>query len=225
MPQYLTFPIGIIGIHAPTNQESELLKLYKYLDENNQFLRFFIIATSGRMMIGKATSINKDDIMQIPFSPCKEDLVLSDAEKIVIEDVEKYFSNNFYRIQSGSDNINIFSNTLCQILNSIYQSGSRAFRLFKVLDAGRYFAVHFEYTDQEYEPAFETKVDLEEYIKQVIPTEKTEGKSFHIQRIIKIYGKDTIILAKPKQLRYWLPSIALRDADEAFADYIKARYY
>ena len=45
-----------------------------------------------------------------------------------------------------------------------------------------------------------------------------------LQRIFKVYGKDRIILVKPKQLRYWIPSIALRDADETFADYLKARY-
>ena len=41
---------------------------------------------------------------------------------------------------------------------------------------------------------------------------------------MKIYGTDTLIFIKPKQMKYWLKSIALRDADEVFADYIKARY-
>ena len=43
--------------------------------------------------------------------------------------------------------------------------------------------------------------------------------------IAKLYAKDRLILVKPKQLRYWLLSIALRDADETFNDYIQARYY
>jgi len=66
---------------------------------------------------------------------------------------------------------------------------------------------------------------LEKYIENVIPARNDNQQKVHIQRIIKAYGQDSIILAKPKQLRYWLPSIALRDADETFEDYIKSRYY
>ena len=84
--------------------------------------------------------------------------------------------------------------------------------------------MHFEYTSENYNPQTEEKTHLEQYIEEIIPTKKNKNKSYHTQRILKVYGKDCIILAKPKQLRYWLPSIALRDADEAFADYIKARY-
>ena len=58
----------------------------------------------------------------------------------------------------------------------------------------------------------------------LIPQKNIKRPHTHIQKIMKVYGKNTIILIKPKQLRYWLPSIALRDADEVFADYIKARY-
>jgi hypothetical protein len=94
-----------------------------------------------------------------------------------------------------------------------------------MIDAGKYYALHFEYTSETLTPKQEKIVDLEQYIEEVIPTRKDNQQKIHIQRIIKAYGQDTIILAKPKQLRYWLPSIALRDADETFADYIKSRYH
>ena len=118
-----------------------------------------------------------------------------------------------------------FSKIFCKTLNSIYQKETKAFRLFKILDAGKYYAVHFEFGEKEYKPTIEQHDNLEQYIQQIIPTEKNKSKSSHTQRILKVFGKDRIILTKPKQIRYWLPSIALRDADEAFADYIKARYY
>ncbi len=70
----------------------------------------------------------------------------------------------------------------------------------------------------------ETTNDLEEYIQQFIPTQKKKGSKYHIQRVLKIFSKDNIILTKPKNFRYWLQSIALRDADETFADYIKGGY-
>ena len=39
--------------------------------------------------------------------------------------------------------------------------------------------------------------------------------------MLKFYGKNTITLIKPKNLRYWLKSIALRDADDVFDEMIK----
>ncbi len=35
---------------------------------------------------------------------------------------------------------------------------------------------------------------------------------------------DIVYLIKPKQVRYWLRSIALRDADEMMVDLFKAGY-
>lgn len=35
-----------------------------------------------------------------------------------------------------------------------------------------------------------------------------------------MYSQNRIVLIKPKQLRYWLESIALRDVDDTFDDII-----
>ncbi len=50
------------------------------------------------------------------------------------------------------------------------------------------------------------------------------GTSYRINRVVKIYDDDYIYLLKPKELRYWLQSIALRDADETIVDLYKAGY-
>lgn len=221
----VVFSHEIIGIHSPENDRNELRRLFDIFEDNQKLYRFFILSTSNRVLVGRATAILKKDIDGLPFPEEKGKIETSEVENVLINEIlVNQTTRERINLISSVNDTKYFANIFCQTLNSVYQTGSKAFRLFKVLDAGRYFAVHFEYTDQEYEPAFETKADLEEYIQQVIPTEKARGKSYHIQRIIKVYGKDTIIIAKPKQLRYWLPSIALIDADEAFADYIKARY-
>ena len=47
-----------------------------------------------------------------------------------------------------------------------------------------------------------------------------------ITRVLRGYlheqGQDILILIKPNLLRYWLKSVALRDADETFADLKRA---
>ena len=47
-------------------------------------------------------------------------------------------------------------------------------------------------------------------------------RNVRVNRVLREYlnieGYDVLILIKPKSLRYWLKSIALRDADETFSD-------
>lgn len=225
--EYLVFRNKIIGIHAPKEQKGELETLFLYLKKNSDILRFFILVTSSQLKVNRYTVPMTEDFMDLPYPENLKDLEISQAEKILIQDVLIYQLNNGEKLLSKSVNveqITEFSNIFCQTLNSIYQTDNKAFCLFKILDAGKYYAVHFQYTDEYFNPKLETTTDLEEYIQHIIPTEKNKGKSSHTQRVLKVYGKDSIILSKPKQLRYWLSSIALRDADETFADYIKARY-
>ncbi|MDD3507887.1 MAG: hypothetical protein PHY27_05640 [Parabacteroides sp.] len=173
-------------------------------------------------MIGKATSINKDDIMRIPYSQEKKDILFSETEKIIIEEIankkitEEIFASNIDLIS--------FSSVFCKALNSVYQIEERKFQAYKILDVGNYLAIHFEYSNEVLTTLEESIPDLSQYIQNAIPQRSASQQCTRIQKIMKVYSKDTIILIKPKQLRYWLPSIALRDADEVFADYIKSRY-
>lgn len=227
--QNIVFKSDILSIYAPPKDRIKLLKLGDFLKGNSALLRFYILATSSRVKILKATSLYDEDILNIPYPEDLKELILSKVETLLVEDSLKYFfSNNAEEELSrdiSEDTVIDFSNIFCHTLNSVYQIENKAFRLYKILDAGKYYAVHFEYTDDDYKTTYETATDLDNYIQQIIPMEKIKGKSFHIQRIMKVYGKDCIIFVKPKQLRYWLPSIALRDADETFTDYINTRYY
>ena len=45
-----------------------------------------------------------------------------------------------------------------------------------------------------------------------------KGETLRITRIARIYDSNFIFLLKPDRLRYWLRSVALRDADETLAD-------
>ncbi len=224
---YMVFKDKIIGIHAPESDKKSLKRLYDYFDEYSDTLRFYIGATSGQIAINRATAIIKEDIMNSPYPENFIELNISAIEKILIMEILSRFFDSKKRILIEKDIsalINKFSDIFCKTLNSVYQSGSNAFRLFKILNTGKYFALHFEYSNDVLEPMQEQIDNLEQYIQKIIPTEKEKGKSSHTQRIFKAYGRDRIILVKPKQLRYWLPSIALRDADETFAEYLKARY-
>lgn len=223
--EYLVFRNKIIGIHAPDKQRSELEKLYHYLKNNGKVLRFIILATSSQIKVNRHTVPMTEDFMDLPFSENEDDLIISEAEEIIIDDLlNNQLAKNDLSVNSSKVEISKFSDIFCKTLNSIYQN-DKSFQLFKIIDAGKYYALHFEYTSEKLHSTLENALDLEKYIEAAIPSRKENNESTHIQKIIKVYGQDSIILAKPKQLRYWLPSIALRDADESFADYVKSRYY
>lgn len=224
----LVFKSDILAIHAPIDFAKELEKLENYIKSNNRLLRFYILATSSRVKVIKATSLYDEDILNIPYPEDIKDVKLSEAEEIILNDSMTYFlysdSKSILEGRMSEDEIYKYTDVFCKTLNSIYQK-EKSFQLFKIIDAGKFYAIHFEYVSEKLNPKFENTDDIEKYIESAIPSRKENVDNIHIQRIIKVYGQDSIILAKPKQLRYWLPSIALRDADETFADYFKSRYY
>jgi hypothetical protein len=224
--EYLVFRANIIGIHSPANEKEELKDLESYFNLHSDLLRFYIRATSSQLSISKATVPLKEDFMNLPYPEKKSNLSISTAEKILIKEVLNYqLSSNKDELTKDCSvpQLRSFSKTFCQTLNSVYSIDSKEFRLVKLLDTGKYYALHLEYSEKAQEANFETDIDLDKYIEKFILSKQDSSKS-HIQRILKYYSKDTIILAKPKQLRYWLQSIALRDADETFADYVKTGF-
>ncbi len=63
---------------------------------------------------------------------------------------------------------------------------------------------------------------FEYHLNQLV--HKKFGKYLRITRVIRIYDQNVIYLVKPKQVRYWLRSVAVRDADETFEDLVKQGY-
>ncbi|MDD2986146.1 N-6 DNA methylase [Flavobacterium sp.] len=223
--EYLVFRNKIISIHAPQKDKNLLLEIESYFKEFGQLLRFIILATSSQIKVSRHSVPMTEDFMDLPFPEDLNLLKTSEVEKVIIEDILKYQFSKFNSEKIvNSTELNSFSVTFSKTLNSIYYSNNNQFQLYKILDAGDYYVLHFEYGENVFNYEEEKISDLEQYIEEAIPQSNTNQQEIHIQKIMKVYGKDSIILVKPKQLRYWLPSIALRDADEVFADYVKARY-
>jgi len=223
--EYLVFRNKIIGIYAPPKDRSILVEIETYFNEFGQLLRFIIFATSSQIKVSRHSVPMTEDFMDLPFPEDLKLLKTSQVENIIIEDLLKYqFSKTDSEKLGENNHFNTFSLIFCKTLNSIYQTDHKHFQLYKIIDAGKYIAMQFEYSENTLNKTEEQVIDLEQYINETIPHRNIDKQQIHIQKIMKVYGQDCIILVKPKQLRYWLASIALRDADEVFADYVKARY-
>jgi len=222
--KYLAFFNGIYAIHAPFEQRQELIEVADYFKKNDLFIRFYILATSSRVKVIKATSLYNEDVLNIPYPESTKDIIISKADETIINDSMAYFYNsNAHEEKSSNKDIFKYADTFTKALNSVYQD-LKSFQLFKIIDVGKFFALHFEYSSKKLISKTENAADLEAYIESAVPSRNQSTENYRIQKIIKVYGQDPIILVKPKQLRYWLPSIALRDADETFADYFKSRH-
>ena len=221
----MCFSHEMVGIYAPNSEINELKKVYDIFQEFNVLYRFYILVTSSRLIVGRATSILKRDMDRLPFPTNLSDLKVQDLENQIIKEAVDNYANKGMKDETASQSqILHFSDIFCKTLNNIYEENNKSFKLFKIIDTSKYYALHFEYTADIIESSFTKLEELNSYVKDVIPTQKGALAGFHIQRVLKLYGQNSIILVKPKNVRYWSTNIALRDSDECYSDYVNARY-
>jgi hypothetical protein len=221
--EYLSFGSQIIGIHAPNNKKE--LKEISVRFKKNKFYLFYLAGISGRFMVNKSTSLLKGDIDKLPYPENIQLLELDEFEKIVADDVVDYlieFKQNGENSKIALDNVDKkqldrFGNIYCEILNTIYKS----LKPYQPYQTESYICYPFYFKDEpniEFDNSEKAERDIEKLVK------KLSGVSLRLTRVVRIYDQNVIYLIKPKKLRYWLSSIALRDADETFADLRKQGY-
>ncbi|AXX93615.1 hypothetical protein CPU12_10940 [Malaciobacter molluscorum LMG 25693] len=221
---YLTFKNDTIGIHAPKKDESDLHELSNILSTfSNEYL-FYLASTSAKAGIDKATVLYKNDIDNLPYPQNIESIKLSQIEKYFAEDTIDYMLDWV----NGKQNLPIFREVnksqmieyqkiYCNLLNTIYVK----FKPLDILEIEQFIIMPFSYNETPENYLFSntlTDSDIEVLINNRI------GKNINITRIFKYYDENLIYIIKPKQYRYWLKSIAVRDADDTFADLVNMRY-
>jgi hypothetical protein len=214
----------IVGIYAPRDRINELKELYLAFNENKSYLyRFFIMATSPKLFVNMAGVFLKSDIDNLPYPT--NNIKLSEVDRIVIDDVITYQCMRKKELQRPANETDIarFSDVFCKTLNAMYKSGGKEFFLLKLIVSNSSFILHFEY-GKSVLPYIVERDDLDNYLNKLMSPDVKLQRSYRINKIIKIYGNDRFIIVKPKDKKYWLRSIALRDADETIADYIEARH-
>lgn len=223
---YLTFSKEIIGIHAPPEDLPELQQLESYL-RGNRLPAFWAAATSSRLLIGRMSALLKQDILNLPYPEDLADLDLSETEAVLVEDVMEHWVE-FRRLgeqaqavrpigPSDEGMLAQFADTFCQVMNSVYQQ----FRPAQPLRTESFIIFPFFYGEA---PRFEFDdfEAAEAHLRQLLYTQP--HPSLRFSRILRLYEHNLIYLIKPNQKRFWLRSVALRDADETFADLVAQGY-
>jgi type I restriction-modification system DNA methylase subunit len=220
---YITFREGIIGIHCPQESIKDLIELQNYILRNNDFLRLMIVACSSRA--GGTRSVYthySEDFFGLPLVPS---IQLTNNENIIVSDFAKYILPYFDSTQAPiSDNtarfedLKVFGLLYCQRLNAIYEKDGEKYYPSFYYEGDNSFVYVLDYTDKPCD--FHKIVSKDDF--NALLSFKTEDYS--VKRIVRIYKEKRIIMIKPKQVRFWMKTIALRDADDTFNDIINTWY-
>jgi len=212
----------IVGISAHKEKEKELKKLYNILNQNSKIHILQTVSSSAMFYLGTTMPFQKQDINSWAIPLESDEIVLAKNENIILNDVLDYIYPSWYEGENAVinkndatlENLMVYAEVLTNEYNLIYERNGLSQKLNKIIEGNYFFAVEFSFNNRNVNPTkpIKSEEDLERIlINQVSPSKR-------INRIIKVYGDNSITFIKPKNLRYWLKSIALRDIDDVFND-------
>lgn len=221
--KYLSFSKQIIGIHAPDAHIGELKEIERRIKNNRVYL-FYLAVFSGRYGVNKATSLLKSDIDNLPYPEDKNQFEFSEVEYILMNDVLDYMLDFRRKGETAGvmnhvsqKQLSLFGETYCKLLNTTY----KRFKPCQPIETGSFICFPVYYGEKPDLGASDI-TRFEDNLNRLVY--KKMGRNLEITRVLRIYDGNVIYMIKPKQVRYWLRSVAVRDADETFEDLLKQGY-
>ena len=247
--KYLYYNRDFIGISVPQEDEDALKDLYRFIQvmktDNQLNYQLFAVCISSNCLILHETAIRKGDILSLPNSLENEDyLNLSETEKILQEDVLEYYIHLGKAISEkgkgrklhekvSQKQLEEYGKAFCSIVNPMHAEDEMFWQVGDVYETPEKTFIIYQFifgVKKENNHFGVKKISIHELDKQLhnVIFNDEENISAVFTRITRIYGSqddyDYLILIKPTATRYWLNSIALRDADETIWDYYEAGY-
>lgn len=214
---FLAYRDKIIGISADQEDEGKLQEFFRSLMDHKDNFRFFIYLFSTQMLVGKSTAFLKRDLDELPSTGSGFFSNLSWWEKLLIRDVLDHFVEMVRTGQSSKlvidgvmdEDFRTYAETFVRMLGSVY-SNLRAGRC-GVSDGMAYQAFTFGKTSE-----LDWPNDWSDHLRELLF--KHDSAALRTHRIIRFYEGNTLIIVKPDRMRNWIPSTAIRDADETLVD-------
>lgn len=215
---YLTYTQRIVGFCAPKDDAAKLRKASRWLDSFKQPLKAYLAATSPRIFTQKSSALTKDDIVSLPYDSTGE-FRLTPHEELIAADIVDFYTELIRKGEQsramadpGLPALPTFNRIFTERISGIYKK-NRLRALEREVWPGVICqpyvfgkgAVDWDGTDE-----LKGKIDA--------LLHERRGGGLHLTRIARLYDGACIFLLKPDRLRYWLPSVSLRDADETLAD-------
>ncbi len=228
LEDYFVFKNQIIGIHAPWSDVVQLQKIETYLQKNYNLLKMLLLSFSSRAGISKSFStLLMKDFMSLPYPEDDSILELSDNEEIIVQDMLQYGLDLLKQgeqaeasvKQPSTEQLATFGTVFCQNLNAIYQSNGNAFRPLEPIEQIAFICYPFFYGS-------DTGPDIHSptVLNGLNTLLREKRRAVEFRRVVHLYQNDIVYLIKPKSLKYWLKSVALRDATDVMQDLIASGY-
>jgi len=214
---YLTYKNKLVGFCSPASDFPKLKRIDAWLDRESRALRAFVAAISVRLFTQKDTTLSGFDILSLPY-PESGDLDLSPHEQILVDDIVDYYRD---LIRHGEDSAAMkqsaypalpdFNDIYTRQINAIYKKNKLRSLEPQKLPGVICQPFVFGKGTVNWNGSEELKDKLDALLQE------QRNSSLAITRIARIYDGPCIYVLKPDRLRYWLRSVALRDADETMA--------
>lgn len=203
-------------------KEKKIHLLKQFCGDYSDIISFYITATSGRQGIRSPYVFELKDLQEVPYIPDRKSI--NKLDSIIINDILKYSLDEFgngekalinKKIANEKDIID-FSYVYSENLNKYYSSEYERFKLASIIQGEAYYVCEIKYTSEE----MQVNIMQSEASLINLLTEWNASKNIKINKIMRYYDdyNKTIRIIKPKQLRFWIKTKALRDADETLND-------
>ena len=215
---YWTYKNQIVGFPGGQSPASEVEAASNFLKSHKRALQAFVAGNSVKLFTQHATTLSAIDVISLPY-PKTGDLNLSPNEKILIDDIVDYYRD---LIRLGEDSAAMkdnghaalpdFTEVFTRQINAIYKK-----KPLQVLKSQSWLGVICQpFVFGKGKVDWNGADELKDKLVKLLHEQK--GAALNITRIARIYDDSFIFLLKPDRLRFWLRSVALRDADETLAD-------
>ncbi|MCO6453891.1 MAG: N-6 DNA methylase [Pirellulaceae bacterium] len=220
----LAYKHEIVGIHCDPGEREELLRLFQDLSANRDACRLAVMLQSPQLLIARATALLKSDIEGLPYPHDKAELELTFWEQALAEDTLEHMAplvrlgqkSELLTRTADAEALEAYAAMYCRMLGSLYGNLRPIAPHF--LDG--LICQGFCFGD---EPAIDwlgpgCEQQLANLVfEQTLPTLRTI-------RVVRFYHQNVVFIIKPKLLRYWIRSTAIRDADDTLLDLRQQRY-
>nr|VFJ59653.1 MAG: N-6 DNA Methylase [Candidatus Kentron sp. FW] len=214
---YLAYKNQTVGFCSSSTEKDHLSRISAYLTREKKPLKAFVAATSIKLFTQHATTLSGADIVGLPY-PTNAILDLSTHEQVLVDDIVDHY-RDLIRLgekstamqESGVTALPKFNDIYIGQINGIYKE--KPLRALALQTWPGVICQPFIFGEGEvdWEGTDQLKGKLDKLLRE-------RKESLAITRIVRLYDGPCIYLVKPDRLRYWLRSVALRDADETLAD-------
>jgi hypothetical protein len=215
---FIAYRHKILGIHAPRSAAHELRSLFETLKKNKQLYQFICAVNGTQALTGKATVPLKQDFDLLPILEHPSEFTLAFWEDALQRDVLGGMSQ-YIRLGQGSDllknsatvpHLREYADLYVRLLGSLYPNLTAypAVLLDGLIAQPFYFG---NVPDVSW-----LGNSSEESLRELIYD--TSRDSLLTVRVVRYYEGNVILIVKPDRLRYWIPSTAIRDADDTLVD-------